>query len=189
MKSNCKYNHDVCNLINSQGGAKGGAALVIIIDNNKVLLPFDRYRKMYAICAGKRSKDETCYIETIERESLEEIKINISAIQFTNSNSQEKLNEHFINEKQIRFVVVNKTPVFIGKYNAEELDIEALNKIIESDNNNPLLSKDFKEVLHLKLFNLSSIKKLERKCIIKDENEDEHRIHDFTFSVLESIQV
>lgn len=182
MKSKCEYNHEVCNNIDTQGGAQGGAALIILIEGDLILLPFDKWRKMYAICAGKRNKEETCYIETIKRESLEEIKFDIS--------NDDEMDGHFIEpttELKIRFIVINKTPIFIGKYKREEINLEIFNQKIEKDNNNCELSKDFKEVLHLKIFKLSSIKKYEDKYTIEDEEGQECRIHGFTYSVLDSV--
>lgn len=188
MKTKCQYNHDACNTIDLQGGAQGGAGVLILLDEEYILLGYDNYWKMYALCTGKRRIKETCYIEAIEREVLEEFKLNISSLQDTNTNVFCERNEHFLNETEDpNFIVVNKTPIFIGKYNTRDISITKLNKKIETDNNNDDLPKDYKEIDHVKVFLRESIKKTkDGNYKIKNSNGYTYQITKFTYDVLSS---
>jgi hypothetical protein len=178
MKTKCQYNHECCNSIDQQGGAKGGAGCVIIMDSKYILLGFDKYHQSYAICTGKRSQEETCYIEAIERECREEFKLNISSIQLTNSNVFQERNEAFIDENSnTKFIVIGGTPIFIGNYELSEINLATLNKKITQDNNDASLSNDQKEIDHLTIFLKDSLKR------DKNGNYKMETIQGFVFSV------
>lgn len=164
MKTKCQYNHTTCNKIDTQDGAQGGAGAIIQLDDDYILLGYDNYLKAYSICTGKRSAKETCYIETIEREMLEEFKICISSLESTNKNVFCETNENFTNgtddNNSVKFVVIGRTPIFIGSYTFDEIDVESFNKKIEEDNENADLPRDFKEIGHLTVCLKTSIKRV-----------------------------
>jgi len=186
MKTKCQYNHKTCNKIDAQGGAQGGAGVIILLDENNILLGYDNYLKAYAICTGKRNFRETCYIEAIEREALEEFKICISTLEPTNKNIFCEENENFIDsEGNVQFIVVGRSPIFIGRYSHDEINVDSFNKKIESDNQNEELPEDFKEINHLKICSRNSIKKEgnDEYIIISDDNKI-LPLSKFTYKVL-----
>jgi len=191
MKSKCEYNHATCNSIDEKGGSQGGAGCVMIIDSKYIILGFDKYHNAYTICSGRRSQKETCYIETIERECKEEFKLDIASIQPTNSNVFLGRNEAFTDETlATRFIIVGGTPIFIGYYTKSEIDIKALNKKIEIDNNNNELPNDQKEFDHLMVFLIDKLKRDKHgNYKIETENCLSLDITKFTYDVITNINL
>lgn len=188
MKTKCQYNHTICNNIDDQGGAQGGAGMMILIEDKYIVLGFDNYHKKYTLCTGRRNNKETCYIETIEREAVEEFKLDIASLQRTKNNVFHCHNKHFINKLQdIRYVVIGKTPIFIGKYKTNDINVQKLNKKIEQDNQNENLTNDLKEMNHLKVFLRYSIKKEKEGYFIKTSSDVEYEITWFTYEVINSL--
>lgn len=189
MKTKCQYNHTTCNKIDAEGGAQGGAGVIILLNEDHILLGYDNYLKSYAICTGKRSVKETCYIEAIEREALEEFKICISALESTNKNIFCDENENFIDsEGNVKFIVVGRSPIFIGRYAYDEINVDSFNKKIESDNQNEQLPPDFKEINHLKVCFKNSIKKVDKDSYtIMSEDNKILPLSKFTYKVLTTL--
>lgn len=133
MKKPCEFNHDICNNIDKEGGARGGAGVFIYtnIGNKRyMLLGYEKYRNKYTLALGKRDAKETCYIQTAKRELWEEFKIILDNLSL--------------------YCVVNRTPIFIVKI--DDIDITELNDKILEDNNNKDLDASYKEMDHVALF-------------------------------------
>ena len=184
LRAECEYEHDVCKWIDSQGGTRGGAGVMIIVHmNHKIytLMGYEKKRHGYTLSMGKRG-NETCYMETAQRELYEEFKFELTG-QIIN-------NEHFLENGKVRCILVNTTPIFVGFFDQNEIRLEELNEKIEKDNNNETLKNDMKEMRDVKLFDINDIQ-TEIKVNLKEENYNYYscmgnRIVSFTMDVITS---
>ena len=116
----CK--HNTCKRIRNLGG-RGGVAGAILTHYNAsiwtILLGKERdgvYKGTSNLCAGKLEKvDNGCYLKAFVRELKEEFKINL--LHKDGTINWKLFNKFFLNSQGMtRFIMHNKTPVFIGVF-------------------------------------------------------------------------
>lgn len=187
----CGFNHNICHKIDKSGGAQAGAsALIVTIINGDYycLLGYEKYRDGYVLCAGRRNQGESCYLQVINRELEEEFKMDIREYGGLVQN-----NKHFYTNKNINYIIVTKSPTFIGLFKHNEIDIDKLNEKVKDDNNNTNLDRCYREMSELRWIRMDNIKitikkneKGKNKMVLEgyDINGNGHKIITYTFDII-----
>ena len=193
----CNYDHKICKEIDEKGGVKGGSGIMIISKKDQkiyTLLGHEIWRNGYTISAGKRSGGNRCYVKTAERELMEEFKINLELNEYGGLIED---NEHFLDPSgNVRYLMINGSPIFVGIYDYDQIDIDKLNEQIKKDLYDEKLSKCYKEMSQLKWFDIKNIITIRKKnlkgeyitnyiCDPVNEINKNHRIASFGYASIQ----
>jgi len=156
-KNLCKLGHDECCRIYSIKKGNPGGASTMLIDkiNNKwcILLGYEKggdHVNTYNFASGgAKPVDDGCFMKTASRELKEEfggLPLSVQAHSLFNDT---------VDKNRKRILWHNGTPIFVGiiGYN---INIEHLNREINSQFNDPNYSDDYREIHHLKWYDIES---------------------------------
>lgn len=160
--------HKTCEMLAQNNAARSAAAALVLYYGksiNAYVLAVGKeiggqYSGQFNLCAGKgetqdvNNKGEFCWLETLKRELREEFKINVHFSDKTFDNMFKG------SDGKIRFIIHNKTPVFIGILPAGTSRKPIKQRMI-TDIQNPLMPSPYKEMSDFEFIRLDNGQQIE----------------------------